>query len=154
MSRLTAVAFVVFAACSSASSAPPTHRTTTSSAPSTTTTAPTTTTTVPAVVVSPPRPRARVSAGRGAAASEGMPGQEVTLAAIAQCEGANGHVNADHPGPSSASGKYGYLDTTWNNYGGYPSAADAPEDVQDRRAAEDYQRVGTRPWRASQGCWG
>lgn len=76
------------------------------------------------------------------------------LAAIARCEGYPAHVNADHPGPSSASGKYGYLDSTWNGYGGYDQAADAPESVQDERAAADYARLGTRPWRASRSCWG
>jgi len=36
--------------------------------------------------------------------------------------------------PSGAAGKWQIMPGTWNGYGGYSSAADAPESVQDAKA--------------------
>lgn len=46
-----------------------------------------------------------------------------------------GNIRAKNPS-SSASGKWQFLDSTWQGYGGYPRAMDAPEDVQDGRARQ------------------
>lgn len=72
-------------------------------------------------------------------------------ARIADCE-SGGSYTAQNPS-SSASGKYQYLDSTWNGYGGYESAADAPPAVQEERFAKDIA-VSSTPWNASRHCWG
>ena len=46
-----------------------------------------------------------------------------------------GNIQAQNPS-SSASGKWQFLDSTWNGYGGYSSAAQAPESVQDAKARQ------------------
>jgi hypothetical protein len=53
-----------------------------------------------------------------------------------QCE-SGGNIRAENP-TSSASGKWQIIDGTWNGYGGYSRASDAPESVQDERAAQIY----------------
>jgi murein DD-endopeptidase MepM/ murein hydrolase activator NlpD len=59
---------------------------------------------------------------------------EPILATIRTLESA-GNYHAKAAG-SSASGAYQFLDTTWNGYGGYTHAADAPPAVQDAKATE------------------
>lgn len=46
-----------------------------------------------------------------------------------------GNITAQNP-TSSASGKWQVISSTWNGYMGYPSAASAPEWVQDQFAAQ------------------
>jgi hypothetical protein len=53
---------------------------------------------------------------------------------IVMCE-SGGDYTAHNP-HSSASGAYQITDGTWDGYGGYNSAAEAPPSVQDERAAQ------------------
>lgn len=64
---------------------------------------------------------------------------EVVLATIRQME-SGGDYTARAAG-STASGAYQFLDSTWAGFGGYPSAASAPAEVQDAKAAESVQAV-------------
>jgi hypothetical protein len=59
---------------------------------------------------------------------------EVTQATIRQLE-SGGDYTARASG-SSASGAYGFLDSSWAAYGGYPRAYLAPPAVQDAKATE------------------
>jgi murein DD-endopeptidase MepM/ murein hydrolase activator NlpD len=61
------------------------------------------------------------------------------LATIRQLESGSDYT-AHAPG-SSASGAYQFLDTTWNGYGGYARAADAPPDIQDAKATEHVAHI-------------
>jgi hypothetical protein len=74
------------------------------------------------------------------------------LKRIRQCE-SRGDYQAQNP-RSTASGAYQFIDSTWNNFRGYPKARMAPDYIQDEYALLIYQRYGTRPWAASQHCWG
>ena len=59
---------------------------------------------------------------------------QTILATIRTLE-SGGNYQAQARG-STASGAYQFIDGTWNGYGGYSRAADAPPEVQDAKAAE------------------
>lgn len=53
---------------------------------------------------------------------------------------------------SGAAGKWQFMPGTWNNYGGYSSASQAPESVQDAKARQVYAGgAGASNW-AGDGC--
>lgn len=73
------------------------------------------------------------------------------LTRIMRCE-SGGNPTARNT-RSGASGLFQYLRATWNGYGGFLDAADAPAETQWARARADLARIGTRPWVASRACW-
>lgn len=93
-----------------------------------------------------------VSSGSGG----GLP---AVLWAIARCEGYPSYVYRDHGhSTSTASGKFGFLDSTWRAWrppaaAQYARAYQAPEHLQDQAAINLYNASGTSPWNASRHCW-
>lgn len=91
---------------------------------------------------------ASVSTGPGPCSAPNLP-----LSWIAWCESGCNPTKLNTQG-SSAAGKYQWLTSSWGGYGGYATADQAPESVQDQKSLEAYQASGMGPWEASRGCWG
>lgn len=70
---------------------------------------------------------------------------------IRACESGNNYKALN--GMSTASGGWQILDSTWAGWGGYKRAYLAPNEVQDAKALELFNRRGTQPWDASYACW-
>lgn len=111
---------------------------------------PTTTTTLPTRVAARvsrslprPRPEPVVVSDTG-----GLP---PVMVRIRWCESRNNYTAQNRR--STASGAWQFLDSSWANFAGYPRAYLAPPDVQDQKAMNVYNAVGTRPWNASRSCW-
>lgn len=132
---------------------------TSTSTTSSTTTAPTTTAppTTAAPVTAPPTTAAPVTAPPTTAAPA-----PVVAAATGACGGnlppccvmereSGGNITIVNPS-SGAAGKWQFMPATWNGYGGYATASDAPEAVQDAKAAELWAGgAGASHWGG--GCW-
>jgi hypothetical protein len=72
----------------------------------------------------------------GQSVGNGNCGGSLPSCAVMMCE-SRGDIHAENPS-SSASGKWQIVNGTWGNFMGYPTAASAPEWVQDERARQIY----------------
>lgn len=77
--------------------------------------------------------------GNGSSVAAGCGELAVILDTISTLESGGDYAISKNRG--GASGAYQYIDSTWDDYGGYPSAYLAPPEVQDARAATDVQSI-------------
>lgn len=144
MRKLSAivVSLVFVGACQTAKGVTPTTKpttttssttsTTTSTSTSTTTTSTTTSTTTTTMAPKPAVVNHFQPQTVADTSSSGSCGGDLPPCWIMKRE-SRGQIRAKNP-VSSASGKWQMLDSTWNGYGGYAHASDAPEAVQDAKA--------------------
>jgi Transglycosylase-like domain len=113
----------------------------------------TTTTTTTAPSPPPPEEQERYdvqqqeTVARAVEESSGRCGGVLPPCYVMQRE-SGGDIRAENP-VSSASGKWQFIDGTWDGYGGYAHASDAPEEVQDAKARETWAGgAGCSHWQA------
>ena len=79
--------------------------------------------------------------GSNGSGSSGNPDLDRFMAALRDVESSGNYQAVGVPTPwGTAKGAYQYLDSTWDNYKGYATAADAPPEIQDEKARLDMQR--------------
>lgn len=99
------------------------------------------------------RPRARPSPSiaqptRLPEPASGRCGGSLPTCEVMKCE-SGGDLTVRNRSGSSASGKWQIIRGTWNGYGGYAEARDAPEEVQDAKARELWANgAGAGHWRS------
>lgn len=105
---------------------------------------------ITATPVPTPAPSATASAAPARAhhPRTGRCGGSLPSCAVMACESGGDIRVRNHQG-SSASGKWQIIRSTWNGYGGYAEARDAPEHVQDAKARELWAGgAGAGHWRS------
>lgn len=91
------------------------------------------------------RPRGPIASG--AVATSGRCGGSLPPCSVMMCESKGD--NTAQNSTSSASGKWQITRGTWGGYSGYPSAASAPESVQDDKARQLWAGgAGASHWRS------
>jgi membrane protein involved in colicin uptake len=99
--------------------------------------------TPPQPVAATPKPVATPVAAPAASQGSGACGGNLPPCYVMNRE-SRGSLTVYNTEGSGASGKWQFMPGTWNGYGGYANAADAPESVQDARAAQ--------VWAGGAGC--
>lgn len=80
--------------------------------------------------------------------AQGRCGGSLPSCQVMKCE-SGGNLRVRNISGSSASGKWQFLRSTWNGFGGYAEARDAPESVQDAKARQLWAGgAGASHWRS------
>lgn len=103
---------------------------------------PTTDRALPTPAVAPVQTAAPKTNPRSAAVRKAAPSGDIFARIRMRESGGNYATNTGN----GYYGAYQFDVGTWNNYGGYKYASDAPPAVQDAKAADTYARRGCNPW--------